>query len=359
MLAVVPAFVVSRVLVIVGAEVIGRRLPQVPAIIHFSIPTDPILVPLVHFDAQWYATIMRFGYSGDSPGLPPPTYRAAFFPLYPLLGRLLGGTDWSLLAVSNLALLIGLLAVYLLGVRRFDPASATTSVWILCLGPGSMFFSLPYTESLFLMLSATAVLLADLRRPALAGLAGAAAAMTRVPGVIVAVPLFLHAGRWNRAAALLPAVGLAAVATVDAVAVGDPLAFVHAQVFWHGLPRNPLFPIGAVVSAVRLHDPFHPEAIGLPVLIAFTLAGAWLTWRPATRDLGLYSLVLCGLAIYQGYAVGGFQSVPRYLVVAFPCYFAFGALLARRRPALVAWLVVSAIYLTALSALYGSRQFVG
>lgn len=354
-----PAFLASRLLVILGVEVISRRLPQVHNPADFWFPANPILLPLVRFDAQYYATVMRFGYSGTAPGQPPPIYRAAFFPLYPFLGRVLGGSDWSLLAISNLAFLVCLLVVYVLGLRRFDAATATSGIWVLCLGPAAMFFSFPYTESLFMLLSATAVLLGDLRRPALAGLAGAAAAMTRVPGFLLALPLFVQLRGWNRAAALLPPLGLLAVIGIDAVTVGDPFGFLHAQVFWHGASRNPLFPIGAVVSAIRLHDPFLPEAIGLPVLIAFTVAGAWLTWRPVNRDLGLYSLVLCALAIYQGYAVGGFQSVPRYLVVAFPCYFAFGALLARRRLALIVWLAVSALYLMALSALYGSRQFIG
>jgi hypothetical protein len=350
---------VSRLLVILGAELISRRLPQVHNSADFWFPANPILLPLVRFDAQYYSTVMRFGYAGLGPGQPPPIYRAAFFPLYPLLGRALGGGDWSLLAISNFALLAGLLVIYVLGVRRFDAATARTGIWVLCLGPAAMFFSFPYTESLFMLLSASSILLADLRRPAFAGLAGALAAMTRVPGFLLALPLFFQLRGWNRSAGLLPPLGLLAVIALDAVTVGDPLGFLHAQVFWHGASRNPLFPVGAVVSAIRLHDLFHPEALGLPILIAFTVAAAWLTWRPATRDLGLYSLVLCALAIYQGYAVGGFQSVPRYLVVAFPCYFAFGALLVRHRFALIVWLAISAVYLTALSALYGSRQFIG
>jgi hypothetical protein len=356
LIAVAPAFLLSRLLVFLGAEVIARRLPQEPNAVRYA--SDPLLSPLLRFDAQYYAAIMRLGYTGSAPGVPPPGYRIAFFPLYPSLARLLGDGYWSLVVLSNVAFFAAAVSVYLLGVRRFDHPVGAVAVWFLCFGPAAMFFSFPYTEPLFLLLSAAALLLAGVNRPVLGGFAGAAAAMTRGPGFLLAVPLSLQPGR-RKLVALLPVLGLAAVALVSVLAVGDALGFLHAQAHWRGAPRSAFFPVGALVTAARLRDPFHPEALGLPVLVAFTLAAAWLAWRPSTRDLGLYSLALCALSAYQGYAVGGFQSVTRYLVVAFPCYFAFGVLFARRRAALVMALLVCAVYLTALSALFGSGHFIG
>jgi hypothetical protein len=276
-----------------------------------------------------------------------------------LLGRFLGNSDWSLLAISNGALLGALFAIHFVAERRFGATEAAVGIWTLCFIPAGLFFSLPYTESLFLLTSTAVFLLADLGHPVLAGIAGVPAALTRVPGALLALPVAMHRDRRSLPVALLPPLGLGAVMIVDFIAVGDPLGFLHSQIYWHGPSRNPLFPVGAVVSAFRLRDPFHPEALGLPVLLLFTAAALWLVTRPATRDLGVWSLMLCALAAYQGYAVGGFQSVPRYLVVAFPCYLAFGHFLAGRRVLLVIWLVVSAVYLTETSALFGSGQFVG
>jgi hypothetical protein len=45
--------------------------------------------------------------------------------------------------------------------------------------------------------------------------------------------------------------------------------------------------------------------------------------------------------------------------VIFPCYFAFAVLLSRRPGLQIPWLVLSAAAMLALSALYGSWQFIG
>jgi len=152
--------------------------------------------------------------------------------------------------------------------------------------------------------------------------------------------------------------GLAAVAVSDLLQAGDPLGFAHAQASWVGPHRNPLYPIGTIGTAILTADAFRPESLGLPVLLASGAAVFWCARRlPAGYTAYAGAMVL--LAARQGLYLNSFFSVPRYLVVIFPCYFAFAAGLAGRRNLQAAVLVLLAGVLLVESALYASWRFIG
>src|SRR5256885_4171834 len=150
------------------------------------------------------------------------------------------------------------------------------TVWLMALGPAAMFFSYPYTESVFLLLTVGAFLLMESGHWLLAGVAGRGAAATRFPGVLVALALGSEAALGNRrrtvlAATLVAVTGLVVVSLVQWVQMGDPLGYVHARSLWIGPDRNPLYLVGSFPKAVIEGDPFNPEAIGVPVLVVFAI----------------------------------------------------------------------------------------
>jgi hypothetical protein len=65
------------------------------------------------------------------------------------------------------------------------------------------------------------------------------------------------------------------------------------------------------------------------------------------------------LAGRQGLFLHFFISVPRYVAVIFPCYFAFATLLGRRRNLQLTWLLISATSMVVNAALYGAWRFLG
>jgi hypothetical protein len=65
------------------------------------------------------------------------------------------------------------------------------------------------------------------------------------------------------------------------------------------------------------------------------------------------------LVVRQGWYLHYFISVPRYLAVVFPCYFAFATFLAPRRNLQMSWLLLSASLLVVYSAMYGSWRLIG
>lgn len=171
--------------------------------IHHPYIGDAPLAPLsAIFDANWYINIADSGYSALPDISQQQNYH--FFPLYPFLIRLtgelagLGGSrvGYAVIGVilSHLFFFISLILLYRLSALALnDSRLATLAVWVLAVFPSSYVFSMTYAESLFLMLSLGAALVAYTirRRPPpilvfLAGLLAALATLTRPQGFLVA-----------------------------------------------------------------------------------------------------------------------------------------------------------------------------
>ena len=161
--AVGPPFLLSRAVIATLALVLTDLLAR------GALPLSPavhpgVLSPLTNaWDAGWYISIARDGYDVSAQAAVQHNY--AFFPLLPLLMRLLVGaghppSDYGLAgtAISHLAFLGALIVLYRLTVAVFrDRDMARRTVWIVAVSPWSFVFSLAYTESLFLLLSVTAL----------------------------------------------------------------------------------------------------------------------------------------------------------------------------------------------------------
>lgn len=155
-----------------------------------------------HWDARHYEGIALEGYaaSGDA------RLRLVFFPLYPWLVRaflpltggdaLLCGTILSLLLSCGAAALL-----YALTEGMAGRYAAALAVAYFILNPMSVFLSCVYTEPLFLFLTLACAVLYQRGKPWCAAVCGFGAALTRMPGVILAgfplIGLLERAGRRN------------------------------------------------------------------------------------------------------------------------------------------------------------------
>ncbi len=182
-------------------------IPTVP-----GWPADPVTpgwhnlaTGLVREDALWFLRIATIGYRPDDGS-------AAFFPLYPMLTRVVswltgGHPVFAALLVSNLAFLGALLVLYRLTARTFSDGVARRTIVYVAIFPTAFFFLAPYAESLFLLLSVAAFWFARDDRWWLAALAGAAAALTRSVGVLIAPALLVMAFDRSRDPARDPGAG--------------------------------------------------------------------------------------------------------------------------------------------------------
>lgn len=231
------AFVVTRLLILgVGYAVFYSFYPGAP-------PAPPGYEPgqgflswspwclLAYYDTTNYMQIANNGY----------TLRlTTFFPLYPLLIRLFGGTLPSAILISNISLLMFLFVLNRLWGRR--------GVLAGCAAPAGFFFASGYGDSLFLLLSSLCLLLIREEKWFGGALFAGLAALSRSfgwPLVLVYCLFNLLKARGKKRIYCLLAVGLMSLFPVYLmVSFGDPLAFVHNQHFYNkagGLPLQGMF----------------------------------------------------------------------------------------------------------------------
>lgn len=331
--------------------------------------------PWLRYDAWNYVRIVEHGYRVEDG-------TAAFHPLYPLLAAplavLLGGNALpALLLVSTIAC-VALCVVFARYVQRFHPdVAAGRGGWLLLLAPPSFILLAPYNEGLFMALAVGCLWATRERRWWLAGLLGAAAALTRQHGLALALPLayalFEQArGAWPKrkdsqsesitgrqndkrsgthASALNPQPSILSPHALSSLLI--PLAyalFVAYRAFTLGeraaLARadtpfafaRALLVSGSseqVVPGQRIAWPWEGlfDQVGLLVSTAdYALAIDLLLGGAMVAVIGfglrrmhvaerLYSLALVGLALcyYNGYA-NPLLSLPRHLLLAFPLF---------------------------------------
>lgn len=203
------------------------------------------LNPWTTYDTYWYLEIATTGY------LPKTT---AFFPLYPLLLKFFGADAHSMalsgVLFSHLALLAALFLVYKITVKEHGDRLAHITVWVICFFPSAPFFGSVYPESLFLLLLAGTFLAAREKRWYLCALLAFAAALTRNPGVLIAVTLYIELKRNNLSPSIrwsvisAPLIAFAGVQLYFWWSFGDPFSGVISQEHYNrslNWPWQPLF----------------------------------------------------------------------------------------------------------------------
>ncbi|MBQ3424369.1 MAG: hypothetical protein IJH38_04135 [Clostridia bacterium] len=189
---VVLAFLLSRLLVVLVC-LVGRWL-DVGQVRGFFGEFRDNLFP---WDARHYIHIMENGYvgSGDE------QLFIVFFPLYPLLCRCITvltmlPAEGVALAVSNLSLIAGGGVLYRLAALDGGEVRGRRAMLLLMFCPMTYFYSIAYSESVFLLVTLLAVYAARQRRFPAALVFGALASGGRILGLTVAIPIYWE---WMRA----------------------------------------------------------------------------------------------------------------------------------------------------------------
>ena len=345
----------------------------------FGYLPNLLVAPVARWDSVWYLMIAKGGYGHQ-------LARAAFFPLYPLLMHVLGlATGSDLLAgalISLAAFAAALVTLHRLAAIELGRERAELTVMLVAFCPVSFFLTAVYGESLFLALSAGAILRARRGRWASAAVLAALASATRSTGALLVVPiavLYLYGPRADRplptarwagrgftgrrllalrhppAASMLwillvPA-GLAAYMLYLGITTGDALAPLRAESVWLHHFAGPLGGVWAGVVAAwdglrqLLHGPAPPvyftKAGGDPlmvagqnlVLFAFLVLGAVATIGVFARlpfAYGAWVLVSLAVPLSDPVTPQPLASLPRYELVLFPLFMWGSGMIARR-----------------------------
>jgi len=342
-------FAVSRVGVylLLAAASWTSRIPR-----ESGISWHGLFGALGQWDVVWYRWIADHGYDpaighGNS---------AAFFPLYPLVWRpfsiLPGPMElWgSLLSTALFGAALCLL--YRITLGRYDEAMARRTVLYLSIFPLAFVFSIPYAESLFLLLALGAFALTWYGRRWEGAAVGALAVLARPVGIALLPALAWRTYRREGLRVrpylpllLLPLAELAFFAYLG-WRTGDVLATVHAQE--RGWERG-VGILPYVLGYTIWHDVIEAGHLRFLVHAAFTLFWCGLFYQAWRMRIAAEYLIFAALLILLPTTGGLLVSMGRFGMVAFPLIWALADLGADERvdtlvktafPALLAALVM-------------------
>lgn len=331
----------SRLLVFIAVGGIGWvNRPK-----HSTDLSQVFLAPLAKWDAEWYMDIARFGYDpslrhGNTP---------AFFPLWPLAMRAFRtisgmSMEFSGVMLSTALFVAAIPMVWRLTVDYFGPVIANRTCWYMSLAPMAFVFSMPYTEGLFLLLSAAVFLLLERGRYTQSCAIAAVATLARPTGILLAPAIAWRIWRDNDSRfdgtlvrRLLP-IALLPAALV-AFQVYLMRQFHEHSLFVTGVAENrgwgrrhdlvplltmPVSAITGVWDMVYVHD------LGLSLSAFFAFTFFWLIvigWRlKIPGEYLIYSLA----SLVVPAATGSYLGFGRFGTVLFPLFWVM-ALLGRNR----------------------------
>ncbi|MGD1912824.1 MAG: hypothetical protein ACFB2X_18840 [Rivularia sp. (in: cyanobacteria)] len=227
-------WLLSRIVIIVAMLLIAPSLP-IPE--NAQSPTFGWDV-FYAWDSVWYHRIVIVGYEFINDGK---QYSVAFFPLLPLLTRLIMhfGLPFKVAGtlLNNFAFLGALIVLYSWVKESCGTNAARWSTAVLAWCPYSLYGSVIYTEGLFLLFSTSALRAFDKKQHIPAAIWGILSTATRITGVML-IPAFLFVSWKQRRsvkaylASFTVGIGAFLYSLYCLIKFGDALAFVHVQKGW-------------------------------------------------------------------------------------------------------------------------------
>lgn len=305
-----------------------------------SSGNQPLSETLYQWDTGWYHGLAEYGYhskpnaheNGDAANW-------AFFPLYPMLIRLLANTtglqiQTAGIVLSNTAFAITLILLYRYTLQLTGKQTAQTITALAAVSPFSLYYSVMYTEALYTSLMIALMLSARNKHWITAGVLGVFLSATRNLGVMIVFPMLAIAVSqygWTKLLTLRKGTEPALFAIIIAPLglfiymlflynlTGDALAFSHIQRAWGREIGNPL--INLLGGFSNSNDPTIYNAI----LACLGITGGIYLWRKQLQPEAL--ILLTGTLIPLS---TGLWSLHRYIGTLFP-FMIFTALLVRSR----------------------------
>lgn len=323
------------VIFILAGQIKSLPDPYNPGVVNTSLSLSR--VPVAHIlseeattaDANWYITIAAHGY--ERRAFETTTHHNwAFFPLYPLLLRaaaqLTGEFTLTGMFISHLFFFFALLYLHKTALAfGLDADAASRAIFYLAIFPVSYFFSLPLTESIFLLLTTASFYFAKRERWWIAGLCGALASATRFTGILLLPALAVLYWQTYRdfwpprksllALGLIPA-GLFGFMIYLHAITGNALAFKGALAAWG---RNTGFFLMPLLGYLRhpfdIIGPWSPHFLNFWAATITLVCGLVLLKRRAYA-LCCYALLSAFVALSSVLL----QSQARYAMVVFPTF---------------------------------------
>lgn len=273
------------------------------------------------WDSFFYIDIASNGYY-QTPG--EALSNIVFFPLYPLLIGI-----FSIFTFNNYALTAWFISLFsLIGavlflnkfIKKYHPGinPHTTALYLLIF-PTSFFLNAVYTESLFLLLSLATFYYAKKSSFWLSGLFGMLAALTRVTGVLLFLPVAWELWVNRKKIKALPGKVIATLL----IPTGTTLFFLYHYFKFNDITL--FFKVqsawGRSFSVNQSHLSFFSSAATAnfvldTLFVVFSVSMIVLSFRKKWTSYGIYMLSTVAVAL----STGTLMSIGRYILVLFPMF---------------------------------------
>ena len=244
-----------------------------------------LLEPWANWDGVWFIRIAASGYHSHA-------FSQAFFPLYPLVVRVVAPLAGHFYVVAGIAVSLACYAAAMVLLYRLaaDERGSRVALWsvvFISVFPTAFFFQAVYSESLFLVLTLLGFSAGRRGRWWLAGVAGLLAALTRSSGLLLLLPLALMWWEQRRGAPIRLPGGPARGAVVLARPAPADSAYASS-----GPAESRTSLIGRTSAGSG------PESAGPPPR----------PHRPSALSVGWLVLVPAGLGVYMAYLWRAFSN---------------------------------------------------
>lgn len=327
-------FLVAKILVFVaGYAAYFYISPELSS--RKMVVDNPLLNPWAQFDGRAYLDIAKNGYNYNFNNLG----NFGWFPIYPLLIKVFSfiGYDLAAFLIPNIFSIGVITLLYLLFKQEFSDKITKKAILYFAIFPTAYFLSVMYSESIFLFFVLLTFYFARRDQWLYAGIAGFLASLTRLPGIVLFLPvMYLYAqkhdfdlkkAKHDLLFVFLIPLGLAVFLGYMFMITGDPFNPFHGLALnqkqftspWTTLVtgEDGLWTIinqsncGSLVA--RADCVYH--AFNFTIAIIFTTLGL-LSLKYLKRDYSIYFLATMAIVLFSN----TLQGVSRFVLVIFPAF---------------------------------------
>ena len=281
-------------------------------------------------DTAHYMLIAKEGYASANP---------AFFPMLPIVLKIFGANPVSSKIISLLLALIFIIVLKkLIGLFKYSKYSQEITFYFLVF-PASFLLVAPFSETLYLPLSALAIYFAEKRDFAKASIFMAFATATRMIGLVLVFYLFLkiiekgvnQLAKWWWTLLVAP-LGIILIGVYFQITRGNFLLFYSGHSGWGrslGISNLEHLILESKELVLQIFGPVKPVSINLIHFgaIFFFIFLAAIAFKKISKPLWIY----CLLTIIVPLMSGTYSGTPRYLLAAFPLFIPLAKYLENRK----------------------------
>ena len=334
LLAILSIFLTTRIAIVIISYLSTLVIKPGRYFSEFPEPNS-IMNLFFKWDSQWYMDIIYNGYVY----VPGQESSIGFFPLYPMLVKLasfvFGNPKLMGFLISNVALFLACIYMYKLVKLDYKDKKediALKSVFYMLIFPLTFFFSIFYTEGLFMFLVISCFYYARKKQWMIAGILGFFLSLTRSLGVFVFIPILVEyldidypfkikkKVKKDVLWLLLIPAGLLSFMLYCYIKFGSFLTYFHSKAAW----GNQFSSVFTTLGTITRYGLFY-KIIFLSSIILTLIIIIYLIYSGARFSYVVY----CLLFLYLYLSAGILEGIPRYISILFPLY--LGIALASRK----------------------------